>query len=131
MRAMTFRAFLIFMTVATIMAWAGWIVVLIAIDPTKAGVLAFVFFYLTLSLSLIGTLTMGGTGVRYLAKREEILSRHVSKSFRQAFLFTILVDGSLMLMSRGLFRWWTAMLLILFLAVVELAFLTAQKPRIS
>lgn len=126
---MTFRYFLLLMSLTTVAAWAGWIVVLWAIDPTRSGTLGFLFFYATLFLALIGTITVGGTGVRVWARRDEIVSRHVAKAFRQAFLLTILVIGSLMLLSHDLFRWWTAGLLIALLTLVELMFLSAQRPR--
>jgi len=126
---MTFRQFLIFMTLATIAAWSAWIVVLWSIDPSRSGSPGFLFFYATLALALLGTLTIVGAGIRAWARRDEVLSRHVAKAFRQAFLFTALVITSLILLSQGLFRWWTATLLILLLAIVELVFLSALKPR--
>ncbi len=126
---MTFRFFLILMALASAGAWAGWIVVVSAIDPTRSGPVGFLFFYLTLTLALIGTLTVAGTGIRVWARREEIVSRHVTNSFRQAFLFTTLVDASLMLLAGGLFRWWTAALAIVLLALVELVFLSVARPR--
>lgn len=118
-----------FMTMATIAAWSGWIVVIWSIDPSRSGTLGFLFFYATLALALLGTLTVVGTGVRVWARRDVLVSRHVAKAFRQALLFTVLVVSSLVLLSQGLFRWWTATLLILLLAVVELVFLSASRPR--
>lgn len=120
-----------FMTIATIAAWAGWIVVIWSIDPSRAGVLGFLFFYATLSLALVGTLTVAGTGIRVWARRDELISRHVARAFRQAFLFTALVVASLFMRSFGVFRWWSATLLILLLAIIELAFLSAARPRVS
>lgn len=117
------------MSIATLGAWAGWIVVLWAIDPARSGTLGFVFFYATLSLALLGSITIGGTGVRAWMRRDEIVSRHVAKAFRQAFLFTTLVIASLLLLSSDLFRWWTAGLLIVLLAIVELVFLSAGRSR--
>mgnify|MGYP007062788446 CR=1 FL=1 len=117
------------MLVATGAAWIGFCAVVWSIDPTRSGMIGFVFFFATLSLALLGTLTLCGTGLRTLAHRDELVSRHVVKAFRQAFLFTMLVDGALVLSSQGYFRWWTALILILLLAVVELVFLSAQRPR--
>ncbi len=126
---MTFRQFLILMLITTGAAWFAFAAVVWLIDPTRSGMLGFAFFYATLSLALVGTLTVCGTGLRTLTHRDEIVSRHVSKAFRQAFLFTILVDASLVLSSQGYFRWWTASVLILLLAVVELVFLSAERPK--
>jgi len=126
---MTFRQFLTLMLITTGAAWFAFGAVVWSIDPTRSGLLGFVFFYATLSLALIGTLTICGAGLRTITNRNEVVSRHVSKAFRQAFLFTTLVDVSLVLSSQGYFRWWTATILILLLAIVELVFLSAQRPR--
>lgn len=128
---MSFKYFLLLMAIASAAAWAGWIIVVSAIDPSRSGAVGFLFFYVTLTLALIGTLTVAGTGVRVWARREELVSRHVSTAFRQAFLFTALVDASLVLLANGLFRWWTATLVIVLLALVELVFLSASRPRSS
>jgi hypothetical protein len=125
----TFKQFLTLMLITTGAAWFAFGAVVWSIDPTRSGLLGFVFFYATLSLALVGTLTICGAGLRTLTNRDEVVSRHVSKAFRQAFLFTILVDLSLVLSSQGYFRWWTATILILLLAIVELVFLSAQRPR--
>jgi len=117
------------MTLATIAAWVAWIVVVCSIDPARAGAAGFVFFYVSLSLAAVGTMTIAGTGIRVWMRREEIVSRHVSHAFRQAFLFAALGVVSLFLLSHGLFRWWSATLIILLLAVVELLFLSASRPR--
>lgn len=126
---MPFKTFLLLMAMASAAAWAGWIIVVSAIDPTRSGAMGFLFFYFTLTLALIGTLTVAGTGIRVWARRDEIVSRHVATAFRQAFLFTSLVDVSLILLANELFRWWTATLVILLLAIVELVFLSASRPR--
>ncbi len=126
---MTFRQFLTLMLATSGAAWFAFGAVVWSIDPTRSGLIGFVFFYATLSLALIGTLTICGAGLRTITNGNEVVSRHVSKAFRQALLFTTLVDVSLVLSSQGYFRWWTATILILLLAVVELVFLSARHPR--
>jgi hypothetical protein len=126
---MTFRDYILVMALATAAAWLGWVVVVYTIDPTMTGTLGFIFFYLTLSVALLGTLSIIGAAVRIWTKREELVSRHVSRSFRQAVLLSTLFVGSLYLLSRGLLTWWVMLLLVVALALVELAFLSAQRQR--
>ena len=126
---MTFKQFLTLMLVATGAAWAGFFAVVWSIDPTRSGMVGFLFFYAMLSLAIIGTLTVGGTWLRMVTHRDELISRHVAKAFRQAFLFAVLLDAALALSAQGYFRWWTATILVLLLAVIELGFLSAQRPR--
>ncbi|OGL66468.1 hypothetical protein A2856_02135 [Candidatus Uhrbacteria bacterium RIFCSPHIGHO2_01_FULL_63_20] len=126
---MTFRGYLAVMALASVAAWLSWIIVLVAIDPSAAGPIGFVFFYLTLSAALVGTLATALSGIRAWARSEELPSRHVSRSLRQAILVAALVLVALLLLPKGLLTWWTAVLLVLFFSILELAFVSAQKGR--
>ncbi len=126
---MTFRFFLILMSMATIVAWGAWLVVLMSIDPSRTGLLGFVFFYAALALALVGTLTIVGTGVRVWAKREETVPRQVARAFRQSLLLSVVVVGSLLLLPAGFFAWWSILLLIVFVSLIELGFLSASRPK--
>ena len=126
---MTFKDYLIVMALTTVAAWIAWIVVLVGIDPSSAGTLAFVFFYSTLAIALVGTIATAGAGIRVWARREELVSRHVSRSFRQAVLVSALVLTCLVLLPHGLLTWWVLLLLIVFFAFVELVFMSLQQGR--
>lgn len=126
---MTFRDYLIVMSLATAAAWAGWVVVLFSIDPTSAGMLGFAFFYLTLSVALLGTFSIAGAAVRVWMRPEELVSRHVAKAFRHGILLSGLFVGSLVLLSHQWLTWWVMVLFVVLLALIELAFLSAKRPR--
>ncbi len=126
---MTFRFFLILMSIATIAAWGSWLVVLVSIDPSRTGLLGFAFFYGALALALVGTLTILGTGIRVWAKKEETVPRQVSRAFRQSLLLSVVVVGSLLLLPAGFFAWWSILLLIVFVSLIELGFLSAGRPK--
>jgi hypothetical protein len=126
---MTFKDYLIVMALTTVAAWIAWIVVLVGIDPTSAGALAYVFFYSTLAVALVGTISTAGAGIRVWARRDDLVSRQVSRSFRQALLVSSLVLACLFLLPHGLLTWWVLLLLIAFFAFVELVFVTLQQGR--
>ncbi|MFC1788088.1 hypothetical protein ACFLZY_02610 [Patescibacteria group bacterium] len=126
---MTFRYYIILMTLATIAAWAGWIVVIVSIDPTQTSQLGFVFFYSTLSIALFGSLSIIGAGLRIWFKQDELISRHVSKAARQAFLLSTLLIGSIILLTNGLFTLLTGMLFVTLLALVEFVFISAGRKK--
>jgi hypothetical protein len=128
---MNFKDYLIVMSLASVAAWIAWLVVLVSIDPTRTSQMGFVFFYVTLAIALTGTLSIAGAGIRTWAKKDELVSRHVSISLRQSILFTGLVLGSIFLLSLDLFTWLTAMLLIIILALIELIFLSASRQTPS
>jgi len=124
---MSFRSYLIFMSIATTAAWIAWVVVLHGVDPTRSGFLGFVLFYTTLYMALFGSISVLSLIIRIWRSSGEVLSRVVMRSFRQGVLLSILVIGSLILFSQGWFRWWTMLLVVIIVSFVELAFISSRK----
>jgi hypothetical protein len=116
---------------ASLVAWGAWVVVLYSIDPLQAGYLGLFFFYLTLALATIGTLTVIGTVMRYLLQKEVPVFRHVIKAFRHSIWFASLLCTCLILMANQLFVWWIVSLIVLVLAVVELIIISSQIKRVT
>lgn len=115
---MNLRQYLIAMSIGTAVAISAWCVVLMAMNPLTAGVLALVVFYATLSFGLVGLFTILGTVVRALRFPNRDLGGTVQRSLRQGLFLTVLVVGSLYLMTQGLLSTLT-----LFVAVLALGFL--------
>ncbi len=124
---MTFRDYVVVMSLATAAAWVAFLIVLVSTDPAHAGWLGLALFYLTFGLSVVGTLSVAGTAVRAWARPQELVSRHASRAFRQAILVAVLVVACLLLLAAGWFRSWTGILLVVAAALVELAFLASQS----
>ena len=124
---MTLRDFLLAIAGVSALSWTAWITVVFYIDPTVAGTVGVVVFYVSLVLSLIGTFVLIGLGVRILGRRlnhQEIVAfRYIAPSIRQAVWFSLLIVISLLLLASGLFAWWSALLLLIALAGAEAFFL--------
>lgn len=116
---MTFRDYLILMSIGTTLACIGFIVVLFTIDPTQTSFVGFLIFYLTLALSSIGLFAILGSLLRHWRKRDSVLTRIAIKSLRQSVLLSLLLIGCILLLSHNIFRWWIILLLVLFLGVIE------------
>ncbi|MFH1142701.1 MAG: hypothetical protein ABIH67_00505 [Candidatus Uhrbacteria bacterium] len=126
---MTFKQYLIVMLVGTACAWLSWLISLYTTDPTETSVLGFMFFYLTLFIALVGSLTIFGSAIRVFLKKPNVISRQAFIAFRHGFLFSLLIIGSLILISFDVLRWWSIILLITVLVCFELFFLTSRRPR--
>ncbi|PIY78796.1 MAG: hypothetical protein COY82_00570 [Parcubacteria group bacterium CG_4_10_14_0_8_um_filter_35_7] len=124
---MTLKSYLILMTISTFFCWLAWGVVLFFIDPTQAGFIGLLFFYLSLFLALTGTISLIGFFLRTLILKNEIVFRHVIISFRQAVFFSMVIVGSLFLESKDLFTWWNITFLVLFLTVLEFFFISQRR----
>jgi hypothetical protein len=122
------------MTMCTLLCFIAWWQAVGTTDPTSSGFLAFLFFYTTLFLALLGLFTVVGFAVRvWILHQEDVVFRNVRKTFRQGFLFATLVCGALFLKSQGLFKVWVVALLLLLLVCVEFFFISythsARRPR--
>lgn len=126
---MTLPAFVILMFVSTAAAWTAWFTVLFKIDPFVDGGLGFLLFYLSLGLSLTGTITLLGMTVRHFYQPEEASFRRVLNSFRQAAFLSVLVVALLFLQSHRLLAWWNVLLLILACVVLEVFWLVYTGKR--
>lgn len=123
---MSFRSYLIFMTLATMTAWIAWAVVLHGVDPTRSGIVGFLLFYLTFIMAVFGTISILGLLIRLWRSTEELPSRLAIRSFRQGILLSILLTSSLLLFSQNWFRWWTMLLMVIIVALIETAFLSSR-----
>lgn len=127
---MTFRLYMAFMATATLLSAFAWGMVVLNTDPYETGVAGFVMFYVTLFMSLVGALTILGTLYRVsFRKRNEVLSREVKISFRHAIALALAGVAALALSARGSLRWWTFLLLIAVLTVIEYVFLVKEDSR--
>jgi hypothetical protein len=111
----------------TILAGATFFLVLFRVDPGAAGWVGFTLFYLSLGLTLAGGVSIVGFLVRVMAHRDEMLSRLVLLSFRQAVLLSALAVTALILHSRDLLSWWNSLLLVIVATIVEFIFISLER----
>ena len=119
------------MVVIAAVCWVAWIVVLFNIDPFAAGPLGFVFFYLTLFFSLVTTFSVIGLVLRRWLVKDQLAVKQVATALRQGILFSVLIVGSLILLSFDLLTWWNTLLLVAVLAVLEFFFLSYSPNNLE
>ncbi len=127
---MNLKRYLTFMSIGTVLCWIAWGSIVYSLDPTAGGAFAIIFFYSSLFLAVLGTVSVAGFFGRWLLiKHDEVVFRHVRRTFRQAIIAATLVDLTLILLHAGLLRWWNSLLLILLGFLVEAVFFTNRKYR--
>ena len=117
------------MSITTAICWLIWTYVLWMINPILTNWIGFVLFYSSLFLALIGTGAIFGFAVRFIALKKELAFRLVKESFRQSFLFALLIIISLVLLSYSLFTWLNLILLIFGLSVLEFFMLSFSSSK--
>lgn len=126
---MSLKKYLFLMTIATVVCWGGWALVLNFVNPYEAGPVGLIFFYLSLFLGLLGVFSIIGFVIRYLVKRNEFAYAQVKIAFRQGFMFSLLLIISLALLAKNLLVWWNLLLLVILLGGIEYFFNLASLKK--
>lgn len=127
---MNFRWYVALMGFGTALACIAWLFVVQTMNPDEAGITAFLFFYLTLFLALVGVLSLAGLVYRIsFRRRHEMLSREVKVSFRHAILLSSGAIIALWLSANRHLAWYWLLALAIGVACVEYFFLILQAAR--
>lgn len=112
--------------------WASFILVIFKLDPCTApgeiticysvSTLSLTLFFLSAFFALVSTLTLFGFGMRLWFNSYEIYMDHLSVSIRQAILLSLCILGSLALLLLHALTWWSGLLLIFIVILLELYF---------
>ncbi len=129
---MTLRSYIILMLIATIACYLALAAVILFFDPLSGGLLALIFFYLSLFLALLGTFAIIGLIFRILFTSDKLIFKKVTTSFRQGIWFSLLIIVCLYLNGINLLVWKYVALLILALALLELFCISYKsKPNLK
>lgn len=125
---MTLRQYLIIMSLATLVCWMVWFLVVYIYNPATAGLIGFLLFYTSLFLSVLGTFSVIGFFIRgKIIKNDDIVFRHIKRTFRQGFFFGIFCIINLLLAQFRLLTWWNFILLLTTYIFLEGLIFTSRK----
>jgi hypothetical protein len=126
---MTVRVFVIGSLTAAIGSWLLWLLVILYLDPNRAGVPGFFLFFLTLFLAVSSIAALLGFGVRRFIARDILAAYAVRTALRQGVLLGLFLDLLLVLQLVNLYRWWLAVIAIIFFIATEFIFLGYDRSR--
>ncbi|OIO20137.1 MAG: hypothetical protein CO029_03960 [Candidatus Magasanikbacteria bacterium CG_4_9_14_0_2_um_filter_41_10] len=119
------------MIFGTLMCWAGWGVVLWNIDPYEAGIVSFMFFYITLFLALTGTISTALYTVYHFFGDVQIpVFRYVQRSMGYGLSAASVLVVLLLAHMFSLLNVWSMSLLVLIAAFVLSLKLSKRRPYI-
>ena len=115
---MTIRQYIFIMTLATALCWVSWGFVIKNVDPFQASALSFVFFYISLLLALVGTISIFVFSLRYFfSRRMQPMFRFVQQSFHEAIVFSVALVTLLYLQGKGLLFGWIGLTFVLLITI--------------
>ncbi len=126
---MTLKVYILLIAICTIFCWISWGIILWNIDPSESELGGFILFYLSLFLSLMGTITLGGSLLRLKFNRNKLILKQAIIALRQAIWFSSLIIFFLILQGFNLLYWWNIGLFVLFLIVLESFFMSLEKSN--
>lgn len=129
---MTYKKYLFIIALVAFTGWLSFVLVVLKLDPCTApgeiticysvSSLALIAFFLSLFFALTATFSSLGFGMRLWLHRDEIYLDHLNISFRQGLLLTFCVLGALGLLILNTLTWWSGMLLIAIILLLEFYF---------
>ncbi len=126
---MTLKQYFTVMILGTILCWATWWIVVLNIDPFQDTGLGLSFFYISLFLALLGTISVLAFLIRKTFSKIELpMFKFVQKSFKDSLFFSALLIIFLYLQGANYLRWWNGGVLILAL-VLYFTFVWSTKRQ--
>lgn len=127
LKGMTHNRYLSFVGIAGLVSWIAWFIVLNKLDPFESTALALILFFLSLFFALGCTFTVIGFYFRMWLNKNEIYSNHIAIAFRQGIELSVIALGCIMFLILGVLNWWSGVLLILSVSIVELYFVAREE----
>lgn len=124
---MTLRSYLWGIRISVLAVLIAWSLVVMQVDPEKAGALGQGLFYATTLLLLAGIFVLFFTWLRKNVRGgEHEAFAHIGISFRQGILMAILTCLLLAFQQHRILTWWDGALVVAGIFLVELYFLTKR-----
>ena len=126
---MGLKGYLSFIGLGTFLAWFAWSIIVFNVSPKETGIGAFIMFYVTLAVALVGALTLVMTVLRVYVLQRKVIVREIRTAFRHAILFAVIAITSLALSASERFTIWSIIILIAVVSVVEYFFIQFHRGR--
>lgn len=124
---MRLKPFIFLILIGTLLSWIGWGFVLFTVDPFYAEPLAFVFFYLSLFVALIGTMSLLFVFIyNKLVVLDAPVFRVVSRSFRDGAVVATLCTTGIVLQGFQLLTIWNIGIFVVLSLLLLSFYLTLQ-----
>ena len=119
---MTLKTYLLGMITSTVVCFISWVLVLFYIDPDTSGIMGKALFILMLFFFLTGFFTLVGFYIRKKLFHNNHEFKMIGTLFRQGILFALIFIGMLILNKFNMLFWWSALLFILAICLLEFYF---------
>lgn len=120
---MTLKAYFTGMIVSTILCFFSLLLIIYYIDIEVAGFIGLILFFLILFLFLSSFFALWGFCFKRRFLKKKIKFEQIEISFRQGALLSLVFTGILILQSWRMLFWWSTILFIISVCLLEFYFL--------
>lgn len=124
---MSLKAYLWTMRLVTATAFALFLLVVYQVDPETSGLPGKLFFYASLFLFLSGSFILILSWARRKSEGPVNAGHYLGTTFRQGSLLAGLVNGLLLLQSFRMLVWWSGLILVFGVFLVEIYYLLKEQ----
>lgn len=126
------------LSIFSVISWASFILVIIFLEPCSVysnveglfchapSSLGQILFYLSIFFALTCTYTSIGYFSRIWSQKVEVYSNYFNISLRQGILLALTTIGILVFLSLDILKWWTTLLLLITVILIEFNFLSRE-----
>lgn len=129
---MSYKKYLFIIAATAVIGWVSFALVVFKLEPCvspgeltichSVSALALILFFTSAFFALTASCTLLGFGLRIWFHRQEIYLDHLNVSLRQGILLTFSALASLALLLLNSLTWWSGLLLIAIIVLLELYF---------
>ncbi|MCK5085232.1 hypothetical protein KAK05_00805 [Candidatus Parcubacteria bacterium] len=119
---MTLKTYLLEMIISTVVCFVSWVLILFYINPDTSGIMGKILFILMLFFFMTGFFTLTGFYIRKKLFHSNHEFKMIGTLFRQGILFALIFTGMLVLNKFNMLFWWSALLFILAICLLEFYF---------
>jgi hypothetical protein len=112
---------------ASALALVSFLAILFLFPPESAGGVVLVLFFLSLFLALCGFFSLVNFYFRRRRQRNNLAVYSLGISFREGTLLSALLVGFLAMKYFQVFYWWTALIFLIVVVAIEMAFLYSEE----
>jgi len=129
---MSYKKYIFILGIASVIGWISFLMVIFKMDICTApgeitichsvSALALILFFAGAFFALSATFTLLGFAMRLWFHSYEIYTDHLNISLRQGIMLTFCALGAMALLLLNALTWWSGMLLISIILLLELYF---------
>jgi len=108
---MSLSAYLWGIRLFTLLSFSAWLGIVVAVDPSQAGLVGTGLFFSSLFAVFLGLMTLFVTWIYRRALGATSAAHHLGGIFRQAFFLSLFLLALVFFQMERILTWWNALLL--------------------